>query len=106
MGLDGLLRARANQLSGILNGIDTSVWNPATDPNIASTFNSDDLDKRAANKVALQRRLSLRIAPDALLFGVISRLSWQKGLDLLLAACSTTVLYGDKYALLARCDSH
>jgi starch synthase len=105
MGLDGLLRARANQLSGILNGIDTSVWNPATDPNIASTFNSDDLDKRAANKVALQRRLSLRIAPDALLFGVISRLSWQKGLDLLLANLSTIVSDGTQIALLGSGDS-
>jgi starch synthase len=105
MGLDGLLRARANQLSGILNGIDTSVWNPATDPNIASTFNSDDLDKRAANKVALQRRLSLRIAPDALLFGVISRLSWQKGLDLLLANLSTIVSDGTQIALLGSGES-
>src|SRR5258708_28275384 len=47
MGLDGLLRARANQLSGILNGIDTSVWDPATDPHIASGFSSEELEKRA-----------------------------------------------------------
>jgi starch synthase len=76
MGLDGLLRGRANQLSGILNGIDTSVWNPATDPHIASTFSSEELEKRVANKVALQRRVGLRIAPDAFLLGVISRMSW------------------------------
>src|SRR5215470_8216942 len=100
MGLDGLLRGRANQLSGILNGIDTSVWNPATDPHIASTFSSEELDKRVANKVALQRRLGLRIAPDAFLLGVISRMSWQKGLDLLLANLSTIVSDGMQIAIL------
>ena len=86
MGLDGLLRGRSDVLSGILNGIDTSVWNPATDTHIASPFDADNLGNRAANKAALQRRLGLRDAPDALLLGVISRLSWQKGLDLLLEA--------------------
>src|SRR5258705_3447175 len=47
MALDGLLRARADQLSGILNGVDTSLWYPGTDPDIASTFESDDLDNRS-----------------------------------------------------------
>jgi len=86
MGLDGLLRGRSDVLSGILNGIDTSVWNPATDTHIASPFDADNLWNRAVNKAALQRRLGLRDAPEALLLGVISRLSWQKGLDLLLEA--------------------
>jgi len=104
MGLDGLLRWRANQLSGILNGIDTSVWSPTTDPHIASTFSVEELEKRMANKVALQRRLGLRMAPDALLFGVISRLSWQKGLDLLLANLSTIVSEGMQIALLVSGD--
>ncbi len=104
MGLDGLLRARASQLSGILNGIDTSVWNPATDPQIASTFSSDELEKRVANKVALQRRLGIRIAPDAFLLGVISRMSWQKGLDLLLANLSTIVSDGMQLAILGSGD--
>lgn len=84
MGLDGLLRGRSDVLSGILNGIDTSVWNPATDPYIAATFDAGRLENRALNKTALQRRLGLRIDPEAFLLGVISRLSWQKGLDLLL----------------------
>jgi len=84
MGLDGLLRGRKDRLSGILNGIDTSVWNPATDPHIAAVFDADHFEARAANKAALQRRLGLEVAPDAFLLGVISRLSWQKGLDLLL----------------------
>ncbi len=84
MGLDGLLRGRSDVLSGILNGIDTSVWNPTTDPHIASFFDADSLPKRALNKAALQQRLGLRVAPEAFLLGVISRMSWQKGLDLLL----------------------
>ncbi len=84
MGLDGLLRGRSDLLSGILNGIDTSVWNPATDPHIASRFDAVRLQNRTPNKAALQQRLGLRAAPDAFLLGVISRMSWQKGLDLLL----------------------
>ena len=84
MGLDGLLRGRSDVLSGILNGIDTSVWNPATDPHIASPFDAKRLEKRALNKAALQQRLGLRVASEAFLLGVISRMSWQKGLDLLL----------------------
>jgi starch synthase len=84
MGLDGLLRARSDVLSGILNGIDTSVWNPAADPRIASPFSVTTLADRAANKMSLQRRFNLPSAPDAFLLGVVSRLSWQKGLDLLL----------------------
>jgi starch synthase len=84
-GLDGLLRARSGALSGILNGIDTAVWNPATDPHIAAPYDANRLETRAANKAVLQQRLGLRIAPDVFLLGVISRMSWQKGLDLLLA---------------------
>ncbi len=84
MGLDGLLRGRSDILSGILNGIDTSVWNPATDPHIALPFDADRLGKRALNKAALQQRLGLRVDPEAFVLGIISRMSWQKGLDLLL----------------------
>jgi len=84
MGLDGLLRARSGVLSGILNGIDISVWDPATDPRIASPFNVENLADRAANKTALQQRFGLQVAPEALLLGVVSRLSQQKGLDLVL----------------------
>jgi starch synthase len=84
MGLGGLLRERVGDLRGILNGIDTSVWNPDTDPHIAERYDADHLRNRMANKVALQRRLGLECKPDAFLLGVISRMSWQKGLDLLL----------------------
>ena len=105
MGLDGLLRARSDVLSGILNGIDISVWNPATDPNIASPFSVNTLAKRAANKAALQRRLGLRLAPDAFLLGLISRMSWQKGLDLLLENLPLILGEGIQITLLGTGDA-
>ncbi len=84
MGLDGLLRARAASLTGIINGIDTTVWDPAQDQLLAAPFFAARVGARAANKPALQERFGLASDPEALLFGVVSRLSWQKGLDLLL----------------------
>ena len=86
MGLDGLLRARGDAVSGILNGIDTQVWNPATDEHIAARYDTHRLVARLRNKAALQRRLDLAVDPRVPLFGVVSRLSWQKGLDLLAEA--------------------
>ena len=104
MGLGGLLRERSRVLSGILNGIDISVWNPETDPHIAARFSAKELEFRAANKAALQRRLGLDPSPDALLLGVISRLSWQKGLDLLLENVPTILNEGMQLALLGSGD--
>jgi starch synthase len=86
MGLGGLLRTRSRDITGILNGIDTNVWDPATDMQLPSSYDINNLDRRAGNKIALQRRFGLEPRADALLLGVISRLSWQKGLDLLLEA--------------------
>jgi starch synthase len=104
-GLDGLLRGRKDVLSGILNGIDISTWNPKTDPHIASTYAANELEKRGPNKAALQRRVGLRVAPETLLLGVISRMSWQKGLDLLLEALPA-VLHDDmQIALLGNGDA-
>jgi starch synthase len=112
MGLDGLLRARSDVLSGILNGIDIAVWNPAADPRIAAPYGATNLAARAPNKEALQRRLGLRVAPDAFVLGIISRMSWQKGLDLLLenlplvlrAGMQMTLLGSGEPDLQARCS--
>jgi starch synthase len=104
MGLGGLLRERSQVLSGILNGIDISVWNPESDPHITARFSAKELESRAANKAALQRRLGLDLSPDALLLGVISRLSWQKGLDLLLENVGTILNEGMQLALLGSGD--
>jgi starch synthase len=100
MGLDGLLRARAGVLSGILNGIDVAVWNPADDPHLAANYSAGTVKARSRNKAALQRRLGLEPQPEALLFGVVSRLSWQKGLDLLAAVVPSLLECGAQLALL------
>lgn len=86
MGLGGLLRHRGDSLIGILNGLDTDVWDPERDPLIAGRFSADDLAGRAINKAAIQARFDLDIRPNAPLFGVVSRLTDQKGLDLILSA--------------------
>jgi len=86
MGMGGLLAGRSDVLSGIANGIDTTVWDPANDPLIAAPFDVRRLARRAGNKAALATRLGLACGPERLLFGVISRLSEQKGIDLVLGA--------------------
>ena len=85
MGLDGLLRYRADRLSGILNGIDTTQWNPASDPYLAATYDTVRLDKKTGNKAALRSELGLAVAvavADMPLIGIVSRFTEQKGLDL------------------------
>jgi starch synthase len=100
MGFDGLLRARAGVLTGILNGIDTAVWDPESDPLIAARFSRRTLAKRTANKAALQARLGLEQEEAAPLFGVVSRLTWQKGMDLLLACLPALRALGAQLALV------
>ncbi|MYZ46930.1 glycogen synthase GlgA [Propylenella binzhouense] len=86
MQLDGVLRARADRLSGILNGIDGEAWNPEADPHLPKTFDVRRTIARRVNKRALQERFGLPADAQAMLCAVVSRLSWQKGLDILLAA--------------------
>jgi starch synthase len=100
MGMDGLLRGRADKLVGVLNGIDTALWDPAADAQIAGAFSAADLAPRAANKADVQARFGLDPDPDAPLLAVVSRLSWQKGLDLLLAALPVLLAEGGQLALL------
>jgi len=103
-GLDGLLRLRADVLTGILNGVDPMVWDPANDPALPAPYGIDDADKgKAAAKAALRRRLYLAEA-NGPLFGVVSRLTPQKGLDLLLDAVPDLVGGGGQLALLGNGD--
>lgn len=81
--LDGLLRHRGDRVVGILNGIDTSVYDPATDRHIAAHYTADDPSGKAACKAALQQECGLAVDPDTPLLGVVSRLVHQKGFDLL-----------------------
>ena len=90
-GMDGLLRQRRESLRGILNGIDAQTWNPATDPLIAARYAADTLEPKSANKAALQRRLGLAVDDGIPLLGVVSRLTQQKGIDLLLEAAPRLV---------------
>ena len=85
-GMDGLLRLRRGSLAGIRNGIDTRIWNPATDPMIPEHYDADSLELKSINKVALQRRVGLRVDAEIPLLGLVSRLTHQKGIDLLVEA--------------------
>jgi starch synthase len=99
-GLDGLLRSRAAEISGILNGVDETVWNPATDAAIDSTFDAKKPAGKARCKAALQQRLGLVVQADAPLFGVVSRLTEQKGLHLVLAVLDELVARGGQLVVL------
>jgi len=105
MGLSGLLSGRAADLTGILNGIDIEEWNPATDNRIAARFDRDSMTARGANKRALQRMFGLAEEEDALLVGVVSRLTGQKGMDLMLAALPDLLAAGGQLALLGSGDA-
>lgn len=99
-GLHGLLKRRAQDLSGILNGVDYTVWNPLNDSSIVATYGATRLREKAGNKSALQKRLGLKVSSDALLFGAVSRLTQQKGFDLLLEAVPEIVKRGGQLAVL------
>ncbi|MGE5337817.1 MAG: glycogen synthase GlgA [Gemmatimonadota bacterium] len=85
MGLEGLLAARRSVLHGILNGIDTAIWDPRRDPLIAAAFDAESLTAKIDNKRALQKRFALAEQAGVPLFAVVSRLTEQKGVDLILA---------------------
>ena len=82
-GLDGLLRHRADRLRGILNGIDAVVWDPASDPYTAESFDAADPSGKAACRRDLLRQMNLPPDPGGPVLGVVTRLTWQKGFDLL-----------------------
>lgn len=83
-GLDGLMSARSNDLLGIVNGIDYEEWDPNTDKYIAKNFSVDDFRKeKVKNKTALQKELGLEVNPKKFMIGVVSRLTDQKGFDLI-----------------------
>ncbi|MHC4955676.1 MAG: glycogen synthase, partial [Planctomycetota bacterium] len=82
-GMDGVLRARGERFIGIINGIDTEIWDPATDPLLPANYSLDDFDGKATCKRALQERSELDIDAGAPLLGIVTRVTQQKGLDLL-----------------------
>ena len=104
-GLDGVLRARAGQLSGILNGIDEEQWNPATDPAIAARYDAERLQGKRECRRALQSELGLDVDEDVLLLTIVSRITAQKGLDLMLAALPALVHSGVQFAIQGQGDA-
>lgn len=104
MGLEGLISARGDRVRGILNGIDTAEWNPATDKALASNFANNAISRREANKPALEKAFGLSPGSGPL-FIVVGRLTWQKGMDVLLAAINHLVGNGARLALLGSGDA-
>ncbi|MEM6972390.1 MAG: glycogen synthase GlgA [Pseudomonadota bacterium] len=99
MGLEGVLKSRETVLSGILNGADTAVWDPATDAAITSPFDATDLAGKTACRDALLQEFGLEPG-DGPLVGLVSRLTWQKGIDLLVEALPRLLSRGGRLAVL------
>jgi starch synthase len=97
--MDGLLRGRREVLAGILNGIDTVAWNPAADPLIAGRYDASSLERKKANKRALQQRMGLPVDGDLPLFGQVGRLTEQKGSDLVAGAAAELASMGQLVVL-------
>lgn len=99
-GLSGVLANRREALSGILNGIDTSVWNPSADAHLHQTYDAVTLERKRSNKLALQRRMGLPEDPDAFLMGMVSRMTDQKGVDLVISALPELLKEGGQVVAL------
>lgn len=104
MGLDGVLRARRGTVSGIVNGIDTDVWNPSADPDIVATYDAGSLERREKNKRAVEQRFGLD-SGDGILHCVVSRLTGQKGMDILSGSLDWLAESGARLALLGSGDA-
>jgi starch synthase len=102
VGFDGILRARASRLRGILNGIDRKLWDPAKDPLLPNRFTREDLKGKAKCKAALQARLHLPTDAKAMLWAVVSRLTPQKGIDLVLGALPRLLKAGAQLVVLGQ----
>ncbi|MDR3370088.1 glycogen synthase GlgA [Rhodoferax sp.] len=105
-GFDGLLRTRSGSLSGILNAVDDAVWNPAIDHHLSNRYNVSDMIGKSNCKAALQEELGLTIQADAPLFGVVSRLTDQKGLHLVMGAIDAILSRGGQLVVLGTGDAY
>jgi starch synthase len=104
-GLDGVIRARAADLFGILNGIDDEEWNPETDRHLPARYSAEDPAAKAVCKTALQREMGLPVRPKTPLFGAVSRLTHQKGFDLLAQAMDRLLGWDIQMVLLGSGDT-
>jgi starch synthase len=100
VGLDGVLRARGERVVGILNGVDTTVWNPGHDPHLPAHFGAEDLRGKAECRAALCRLAGFEPGDPGMILGAIGRLADQKGFDLLLEAAPELIRRGVRIAML------
>jgi starch synthase len=105
-GLDGLLRARREALSGIVNGIDTDTWDPLRDGRIAQRYGPYSLERKSSNKEALQRRLGLAVDAALPLAGAVCRFTHQKGIDLIAGAAAELLALPAQLAILGNGERH
>ena len=103
-GMHGLLHQRRAVLSGILNGIDESEWNPKSDKHLAHPYDAEHLLLKDKNKAALQQTLDLAVAPRTPLIAIISRITSQKGSDVSLKVMQAMVAEGVQFAILGAGD--
>ena len=104
MGLEGLIATRSDRLRGIVNGIDPAVWNPEHDAALPSRYTVRALGRRKTNKRGVEKMFGLD-TDDGPVFTVISRLTWQKGMDVLVACLDALVAMGGRLALLGSGDA-
>jgi starch synthase len=104
-GFQGLLRNRIKSLTGILNGIDDHEWNAATDPALAQNYDVKSLSGKLSNKLALQKRMGLKVDPAIPLLGLVSRFTFQKGLDLVLEIAPQIISLPAQLVLLGSGDA-
>jgi starch synthase len=98
-GMEGLLSRRHERITGIVNGI-SDEWNPLNDPHLEQNYSMDDLSGKVINKTVLQQQLGLTVDPDIPLFGAVSRLTYQKGYDLLLRIVTQLIDIPGQLAIL------
>ncbi|MBQ7568058.1 glycogen synthase [bacterium] len=105
-GLDGDLRTKGDRVRGVLNGLDLVSYDPSTDKSLAANYSRGNLDNKKLCKSELQRRVGLEQNPDAPLIGMVSRLDFQKGIDLLLQVVDRIIDYSDAQIMVLGSGDH
>lgn len=105
--MDEVLRFRQSDLYGIVNGIDTKMWDPMTDPALPAHYNAETvLEGKRANKAAVQKELGLREADDVMMIGIVSRLTWQKGVYLIIEKMADIMGLDVQFVVLGTGETH
>lgn len=105
--MDEVLRFRQNDLIGIVNGIDVDSWNPKTDTLLAKNYDAKTVLKgKPANKESVQKELGLRVAPDVMMVGIVSRLTWQKGVYLIIEKMADILGLELQFVILGTGETH